>query len=258
MATFGLVHGSWQASWVWDALSAELAKLGHRSIAADMPCEDPDAGAADYAQVMVEALKDEGDDVIMVGHSLGGLSIPVVAAQRPVKTLVFLAAGVPRVGMSYAEQLRLEGIRRQEVFDKVLLDEHGCTILPADVAVGALYNDCEPGVAKWASSKLRYQGQRPMTEVTPLLEWPSSDSEYIACHGDRVLDADWQCRTARQRLCVEPIEFGGDHSPMLSAPTVLAEILDGIAATRDPSESSLVGRKLCPPDQTNPDSGRQA
>jgi pimeloyl-ACP methyl ester carboxylesterase len=244
MATFGLVHGSWQASWVWTAVSFELEKLGHRAVAADMPCEDPDAGADEYAAVMVEALSSEDDDVILVGHSLGGLSIPVVASRRPVRTMVFLAAGVPRIGMSYAEQLRQEGIRRQEVFDRVLLDEHGCTILPPEVAIGALYTDCEPGVARWAAGLLRYQGQRPMTEVTPLLEWPDSTSEYIACHGDLVLDADWQCRTARERLCVEPIEFGGDHSPMLSAPTVLAEILDGIATTADPDGSSLVGRKL--------------
>jgi len=40
---------------------------------------------------MTAALADAGGDVVAVGHSLGGLTIPLVAAARPVRRLIFLS-----------------------------------------------------------------------------------------------------------------------------------------------------------------------
>lgn len=228
MTVFGLVHGSWQAGWVWSRLIPELERLGHDSIAVDLPCDDPNAGAADYASTIVDALAGHSDDVVLVGHSLGGLSIPLVAERRPVAALVFLAAGIPRVGRSYVEQTHREGIRKQEVFDQLIHDEHGCTILPSDLALEVLYNDCEPKVARWAAGRLRYQAQKPMTEVTALTSWPSVHCAYVVCDGDRILNADWQRRAARERFATQPYELSGDHSPMLSAPQGLAQVLDDV------------------------------
>ncbi len=228
MTAFGLVHGSWQGAWVWGPLIEELQGRGHRGIAVDMPAHDIDAGAAEYADVVVAALRDVRDDVVLVGHSLGGLSIPLVATRRPVKALAFLAAGIPRPGMSYAAQVEQEGIREQSAFAQTIRDEHGCTILPFNTALEVLYNACERDVAHWAAGLLRYQAQKPMTEVTPLSEWPRVKRAYIACHGDRIINSQWQCRASRERFGVEPYELFTDHSPMLSATEELAEILDAI------------------------------
>ena len=57
----------------------ELEARGHRVVAPDLPCEDVDAGIAEYAGVVIEAL-DGSDDAIVVGHSLGGMTIPLVPA----------------------------------------------------------------------------------------------------------------------------------------------------------------------------------
>jgi len=79
--TFALVHGAWHGAWAWDALIPELEARGHRVVAPDLPCEDVDAGTAEYAGVVIEAL-DGSDDAIVVGHSLGGMTIPLVPARR--------------------------------------------------------------------------------------------------------------------------------------------------------------------------------
>ena len=42
---------------------------------------------------------------MLVGHSLAGLTIPLVAARRPVRRLVFLCAVVPEFGRSLADQV---------------------------------------------------------------------------------------------------------------------------------------------------------
>lgn len=229
MTVFGLVHGSWQGAWVWGPLIAELERRGHRGIAADMPAHDVDAGAQQYADTLIRALDGVTDDVVLVGHSLGGLSIPLVPERRPVKALVFLAAGIPRPGLSYAQQLQSEPIREQSAFDQTERDEHGCTILPYDTALDVLYNECEPDIARWAADQLRYQAQKPMSEVTPLAAWPDVRCEYIACHGDRIINAEWQVRAAQERFGTKAYEVFTDHSPMLSATQELADILVDIA-----------------------------
>lgn len=230
MTVFGLVHGSWQGAWVWDPLIAELEERGHRAIAVDMPAHDVDAGASRYADTLVEALHGISDEVVLVGHSLGGLSIPLVPARRPVRALAFLAAGIPRPGSSYVAQVEQEGIREQSAFNQTTKDEHGCTILPYDTALKVLYNECDPQVARWAAEKLRYQAQKPMTEVTPLTQWPDVKCAYIACHGDLIINSQWQVRASQERFGVKAHELFTDHSPMLSATRDLADILLDIAA----------------------------
>ncbi len=81
MATFSLVHGAWGGGWLWDPLRAELETRGHVVHAPDLPCEDVDTGVEEYAAAVPPA------DVV-VGYSLGGLTIPFVEAH----THVFLAA----------------------------------------------------------------------------------------------------------------------------------------------------------------------
>src|SRR5437588_7331172 len=98
MATFALVHGAWHGGWAWDLLAPELESRGHRVLAPDLPCEDPVAGAARYAEVVSDALGGERN-AIVVGHSLGGVTIPLV----PARMLVFLAAYVPQPGRALAD-----------------------------------------------------------------------------------------------------------------------------------------------------------
>jgi len=65
-------------------------------VSADLPCDDPAAGCDAYANVVVDALPRFDTDVVVVGHSLAGLTIPLVAARRSVRRLVFLCAFIPR------------------------------------------------------------------------------------------------------------------------------------------------------------------
>ena len=92
--TFVLVHGAWHGAWCWRDLMPHLERLGARAIAVDLPCDDVTAGTEAYAAHVLDALPASGD-VVLVGHSLGGLTIPLVAAARPVRALVFLCALLP-------------------------------------------------------------------------------------------------------------------------------------------------------------------
>ena len=67
-------------------------------------CEDRRRPSA-YAEVVLAETAVAGDDLVLVGHSLGGLTIPLVAAARPVRALVFLCALLPQPGLSLVDQL---------------------------------------------------------------------------------------------------------------------------------------------------------
>lgn len=108
MTTFALVHGAWHGAWCWERLTPELEARGHRVVAVDLPCDDPAETFSSYADVIVAALADEDDDVVLVAHSMGGLSMPIAAARRPVARMVFLCALIAAPGRSFLDQLRAE------------------------------------------------------------------------------------------------------------------------------------------------------
>ena len=55
-ATLVLVHGAWHGAWCWERLVPELEVLGHRTVAVDLPAEDPHAGLTRYAELTAAAL----------------------------------------------------------------------------------------------------------------------------------------------------------------------------------------------------------
>ena len=105
MSTFGLVHGGGLGAWCWELLLPELKARSHHAVTVDLPLENQSAGAAHFAEAVLAAF-DEIDDLILVGHSLAGLIVPLVAEQRPVKRLIFIHALLPRPGQSAAAPIR--------------------------------------------------------------------------------------------------------------------------------------------------------
>ncbi len=228
MSTFALVHGAWHGAWCWDLLVPELEARGHRAVTMDLPCDDLGAGTSEYANVVVDALQGTDDEVVLVGHSLGGLTIPVVAERRPVARMVFLAAIIPSPGQSIPDQYRVEPATHLAFHGATDADELGRRFLSAHAARTWLYHDCSEELAIWAHGQLRPQAGPPGEEVTPLRVWPAVPSSYVVCTEDRVIVADWARRAARDRLGTTAIELPGSHSPMLSRPADLAEVLVGL------------------------------
>lgn len=227
MSTFVLLHGAYHGGWCWDRLIPELSKRGHDAIAMDLPSEDPGAGAREYATVALRAAADR-DDVVVVGHSLGGLVAPVVAASREVARLVLVCPLIPVPGRSFDDTAELE----PELFGTHIA--HGEKVTGSDGvtrweepedAIAVYYQDCAPSDALWAASKLRGQTWRVSQEITPLDAWPSVETHVVVATEDRAVNPSWIARTARERCGAQVIEISGGHSPMIAQPALLADIL---------------------------------
>ncbi|MFC8825474.1 alpha/beta hydrolase [Streptomyces sp. NPDC057137] len=119
--TFVLVHGSCSSSFMWAPVQRELALLGHRSFAVDLPGhgldaqypvayqapQDLDAWAAEPSTLAGVTLRDNVDmvvdivrrvaehgPVVLVGASLGGLTTTAVGNEIPglIDRLVYISA----------------------------------------------------------------------------------------------------------------------------------------------------------------------
>lgn len=228
MSTFVFVHGHWHGGWAFDHVREVLEERGHSTSAPDLPSDQPGAGAADNARAVLEAMAEIGDDAILVGHSAGGLTIPLVATERPVAKLVFVAAVLPIPGLSLSEQFDAEPDMAVDGFSWTT-GQDGLLTVDDGVARSYFFHDCPAGRARSAVAQIRPQTDRTLLEKTPLAEWPQTPRAAIACRRDRVIGPAWQVRAARTRLGVEPVVLDCGHSPAVACPGDLADALERLA-----------------------------
>ncbi len=231
MTTFGLVHGAWHGAWCWAHLEPELERLGHRVVTVELPCEDPGETFATYADRVVAAFSGE-EDLVLVGHSLAGLTIPIAATKLPVDRLMFVCAVLAAPGLSFADQLK----REQDMLAPGRAaglsepDDLGRrSWVDFDVAWNTLFGDCDEASARWAYDQLRPQALAPYDEPCPLDSLPAVECSYIACSDDRLVNPGWSIRAARERLGVEATVLPGSHSPFLSRPAELARLMTALS-----------------------------
>jgi pimeloyl-ACP methyl ester carboxylesterase len=229
MATFVLIHGAGSDSWYWHLVVPELEAAGHETIAVDLPCSDDSAGLAEYADVVVDAIGDR-DDVVVVAQSMGGFTAPLVADRVPaVRLIVMVAAMVPRpdetggewwvnTGSSHArrEQAERDGRNIDGEFDPVDEFLHD---VPADIVATAWDHVSE-------------QSDAPLATPWPLDAWPDVATRVVIGQNDRFFPADFQRRVVRERLGIEPDEIDTGHLPALAQPKELASMLLRYAADR--------------------------
>lgn len=150
MSTFVLVHGAWHGAWCWDLLRPELVERGHRVVTMDLPCDDPSATFDTYADVECEAMDGHADqESVLVGHSLAGHTIPLVAARRAVARVVYLCALIPEPGLTFKDQ-NGDGdvVEPGSLAGLGAFDERGCrTGLDPELTRRAFLHDCPDSIA---------------------------------------------------------------------------------------------------------------
>ena len=225
MSLFVLVHGAYHGGWCWSRLVPELERLGHRAIAPDLPCDDPTAGYEEYVAAVLAAAHTPGDDVVVVGHSLGGFTAPLVAERMAARRVVFLCTA-PLLGGPRADELRAKMVTARFGAMERFRDSHDRSVMSAADAWEGFYGDCDDATAAWAIARLRPQGARPMLDPWPITEWPDAERTVILTRHDAAVSIDAALEAGRVILDGrEPIVIDGSHSPFFSRPVELAQLL---------------------------------
>jgi pimeloyl-ACP methyl ester carboxylesterase len=235
VTTFALVHGAWLGAWCWELLTPLLDEAGHHVVAIDLPCEDGSACFDVYADVVCASLAGCGNDVVLVGHSLGGHIVPLVAARRSVRHLVYLCGVVPEIGRSLLDQLRSEPNTLNPLWQKAVSEADVQTRtawLDLDIAQRVLFHDCDDRTTITAVHRLRPQAVYPHGLTLSFGSIPSRPNDLRCfCSDDNFLRPEWSKRVADDRLGAELIELPGSHSPFLSRPRAVADVLLRVADT---------------------------
>ena len=227
MTTYCLIHGSGQGPDGWRLLVEELERRGHRALTPAFDLSRTDKGAAWHAERLVEELKgfgQEPEEVVCVAHSASGMYLPLVAERWRPRRMVFLAALIPRPGISVIEQFRAD----PSMFNPAWVGQN-----PMDdrVALEFVFHDCPPNRLEWAlSTRVYFYAKRALEEPCPLSSWPAVPAAYVACADDRTIAPGWQRWAAREWLAVEPVVLPGGHCPHVSRPEALADVLAEVAA----------------------------
>lgn len=223
MPGFLLLHGASSTGWLWHGVEAELNRAGHRTVAPDLPCADPEAGLDTYVDVACEAAASLGDDpVVVVAQSMAGLVAPVVAMRRPVERIVLVAAMIPRPGETGMEWWEATGqpAAQREHLDG--LGFAGCDPLDPEIV---FVHDFDPRLKAESVAHVPDQQPGPLSAPCPLGAWPSVPTHVVAAEADRLFPLEFMRRQALDRLGVDVDTIPGGHLAALTRPRELADLL---------------------------------
>lgn len=109
--TYVLVHGAWQAPYVWAAVRTDLERAGNKVVVVELPGHGADTASPQllsldaYRDKVIGAIPETGGPVILVGHSMGGMVISAVAEKIParISKLVYIGAFLPASGQALTD-----------------------------------------------------------------------------------------------------------------------------------------------------------
>lgn len=221
-ATVVLVHGAWHGGWCWDKVAQRLDAAGVASIALDLPM----TSLADDVGVVRAALDTVGTPITLCGHSYGGVVISEAGEHPNVRHLVYLCAFALDAGRSAASSVD-DQLPDTDLGDAFRIDDQGFATLDREGARRSFYSDCDPAEADTALDRLRPIALACLTDSTTTAAWRTTASTYVVCTNDQAVHPALQ-RVLAQR-CTNVLEWPTGHSPFLSRPELVADLLIGLS-----------------------------
>jgi pimeloyl-ACP methyl ester carboxylesterase len=237
MSTFVLVHGAWGGGWIWRRVVGPLRAAGHEVHAVTLTGDGERAHLRHPGIMLATHVHDvtglidaeELRDVVLVGHSYGGMVITgaadVLSARGPgtVRQLVYIDAMVPVPGEGWGSghppeivQARLTAARAH---DNALPPPD-----PRDFGIDGADRD-------WL---LRRQVPHPFGMYrVPLnfdgARWAALPRTFVDCNRPAYPTIDAMRQRVRQQPGWRITEIATGHCPMVTAPQELLRVLLEVA-----------------------------
>jgi pimeloyl-ACP methyl ester carboxylesterase len=228
MATFLVAHGAWSAGWAWKKMRPLLRERGHELFTPTYtglgerahlltPAVDLDTHIQDLLGVLeCEDLR----EVILVGHSYGGMVATGVADRAPerIARLVYLDAFAPRNGQSTLD------LGSPTAWNKLASDEWR-------VPPNPLPPDTSASDAAWIAPRRvahpRRALEQPIRLAGAVEKLPRT---YIYCTRPAPSDSFRQFAERAKKEGWQYLEIDASHNPHITNPGALAQMLYGIAS----------------------------
>lgn len=238
MATFLVAHGAWSAGWAWKKMRPLLNSLGHElftptytGIGERLHLAHPEVGLETHIADILGVLEFEDlRNVVLIGHSYGGMVATAVADREPgrLMCLVYLDAFVPRDGQALFD-LQPEAVRA-DMREAARTLGDGWRIPP-----NPLPPDTSERDVAWITPRRVMQPIKTFEQPVRLSgAGEQLPKTYIHCTRTGPVDI---FKPFAQGARSEPgwgyLEIDASHSPHVTAPEQLADMLDRIANRRD-------------------------
>lgn len=231
-----LLHGMCVGSWEWERVVPllEADPRAGKVVAPDFPGRGPDRSddlsrirLRDYLATGMRALREHDlREVIIVGHSGGGVTMQALAAAEPerVRRLIFLCAAIPQRGKSLLD-LQPQPLRTFSRLWLWLLARRRGIVPNRRLARRALCHDLRPEDCQISDQLVA----EPRALLTDRIDWPAErvrvPATYIHTTLDRVVRPKDQLRMARSVPGIEIVRMASGHAYPVIYPEQLVEIV---------------------------------
>ena len=222
--TIVIVHGAWGGAWAFKKVEALLRQKGFEVYRPQLTGQGdrvhlarPDIGLNTHIDDVVNTiLYEDLRDIILVGHSYGGMVITGVADRVPdrIKRLVYLDALVPNDGDSAISILRgaTDFIKQMTKGDYMVPPWLKPDQPPPHDVPQALKTFTDPIVLKNDAAR-----KIPATYILTVEKGKEAKDDDFFSQSQRAKERGWTM-----------LQLTSDHNPQWSAPEALVEMLAGI------------------------------
>jgi pimeloyl-ACP methyl ester carboxylesterase len=241
MANYVLLHGAWHTGAALEGVASLVQAMGHDvhtpTIKGNRPGDSKKVGLSDAIESIVEYLDESGmEDVILVGHSYGGMVITGVADRvlHRIRRLVYWNAYVPNDGESIQDMTSPYQVAAIEALAAERND--GSVLLPFPFFREAFINDGDLETAHKAYQMLNAHPMQTFRDKIRLSTNPADmqvGKSYINCTEDTVAahSLPWHPRLSEKLGLFRLIQIPGSHEICFTHPDRIARAI--IEAGRD-------------------------
>lgn len=232
--TYVLVHGALLGKYSWDRITPRLEAAGNTVITLDLPGHGDDQTPQDkvslqgYRDAVIAAIGNR-TNVILVGHSFGGIVISEVAEAIPQKIskLVYLAALFPKDGESASALAATDTASQFGKYVSQTDPANNSPLIFAKEGVQPVFcNDCTAADVALVQQRSRPEPSAPFgTPVKLGSNFAGVPKAIIFTTLDNALSLGLQNRTALRSDVKEFYTLNSGHVPFFTQPELLSDIL---------------------------------
>ena len=217
-----LVHGAFVDGSGWAGVHRLLREAGYVVVVV----QNPTTSLPDDVAAARRAIAAAAQEVVLVGHSYGGVVITEAGSDPNVTALVYVAAFAPDRGESVSSIVAQAPAGAPAL--PILPPVEGFLMLDPAAFPGVFAADVPPGLATFMADAQQPWGAAALDGKVSSPAWATKPSWYLIPRDDRVIPPDAQ-RGMALRAGSTVREVAGSHAVYVSKPEAVAALIEEAA-----------------------------
>lgn len=221
-----VIHGAWADGSSWEPVIRRLQSAGMNVIAAPIPL----TSLSDDAAALQRTIARTEGPLVVAGHAYAGAVVGTASSER-VKALVYIAALAPDEGETVAQVFYRDESHPKA--PKLAPDADGFIWMPDESFADAFAQDATSEQIALCRAVQRPISVKSIQETVTAPAWKTKPTWYLLAEEDRMINPKTQ-RFMAERMNATVRSYAVDHTPLLTAPDIVADII------REAAQATLV------------------